>query len=176
MTSPNYPSGTGSVAAIGGHPLHPMLVPIPIGALAMAFGADIALMVTAEPFWAEAAKWLLLAALVFGVLAAVVGFIDLVGINRARTMGVGLGHAIGNVLMLVITGINYLLRAGGEAEAASSYGIILTAIAVLLVMLTGWLGGELVFRHGIGVTRKVGSGETGAPEFPAGSRAGLGRR
>lgn len=172
MTSPSYPSGTGSVAAIGGHPLHPMLVPIPIGALAMALGADIALMVTAEPFWGEAAKWLLLVALIFGILAAIIGFIDLMAINRARTMGIGLG----NILVLLVTGANYLLRAGGEADAASSYGVILSAIAVVLVMLTGWLGGELVFRHGIGVASRVGAGETDDPEFLPGGRPDIGRR
>jgi uncharacterized membrane protein len=176
MTSPSYPAGIGGIAAIGGHPLYPMLVPLPIGALVMALGADTALMVTGEPFWGEAAEWLLLAVLVFGILASIVGFIDLIGINRARTLSIGLGDGIGNILVLFITGTNYLWRVGGEAVTASSYGIILTAAAVAVLMLTGWLGGNLVFRHGIGVTGRVGIDQTGNPDFLPGGRPDLGQR
>lgn len=171
MTAPRHPAGTGSVAANGGYPLHLILASIPIAALVMAFGADIALMVTAAPFWGEAAKWLLLGALVFNVLAAVIDFVNLIGLKRARAMGVGLGYGIGNVLVLLVTGANCLLRAGEDAAAASGYGIILSATSVLLLMLTGWLGDALVFRRG--VTRDLGDGDSNDPEFLSGGHPDL---
>jgi hypothetical protein len=62
----HYPSGTGSIVAIAGHPLHPMAVSLPIGALILALGADIGFWITQNPFWVYAATWLLLAALVKG--------------------------------------------------------------------------------------------------------------
>lgn len=176
MSSPRYPAGTGSVAAIAGHPLHPMIVPLPIGALVLALAADVALMVTANAFWAQAAVWLLLVTLVTGVAAAIVGFIDLMSIRRARSMGIGLAHGVGNLLVLFITGANYLLRVGGTENVASDYGILLSGAAVLLTVVTGWLGGELVFRHGIGVTRRVGGPAPAEHEYLPGGEPDLGKR
>lgn len=164
MTAPSYPPGTGGVAS--GHLLHSVLAPIPIGAVVMAFGADIALMVTTEPFWGKAAKWLLLGALVSGILTAVVAIIDMIGISRAQTTSIGVGHRIGDALVLSVTGVNYLLRTDGDA--GSGYGIILTAAAVLLVMLSGWLGGTLTVHRGIDVPGNPGLGEVDKPEFLSG--------
>src|SRR5690606_39328664 len=107
MSSPRYPAGTGSVAAIAGHPMHPMVVPLPIGALVLALAADIAYFVTENPFWAEGAKWLLLAVLVTGALAAILGIIDLVSLARARRMIIALAHGGGNAGMLAINLSNY---------------------------------------------------------------------
>lgn len=171
MTAPRRPTGTGSLATISGYPLHSTLSPIAIGALVTAFGADIALMVTAEPFWGEAAKWLLLGALLFGLLAAMFGFVGPTGVNHTR---ISLGYRIGDALVLIVTGANYLLRTSGDAGMAGSYGIILTGTAVLLVMLTGLFGDGLGFRNGIEVTRAIEAGETN-PEFLPGGRPDLER-
>lgn len=160
MSSPRYPAGTGSVAAIAGHPLHPMVVPLPIGALVLALAADIAYFVTENPFWADGAKWLLLAVLGTGALAAILGVVDLVSLARARRMGIALAHGGGNAMMLVITLANYLMRPEQATGEPMIGGFILTVIAVALSMVTGWLGGELSFKHGIGVSPGVG-GNTG---------------
>lgn len=161
MASPHYPSGTGSVAAIAGHPLHPMMVPLPLGALVLALAADIAYFVTENPFWAEGAEWLLLAVLVTGALAALLGIIDLISLQRARSMGIALAHGGGNMVMLAITLANYLMRPDQVSGEPMIGGFILSVIAVALSMVTGWLGGELSFKHGIGVSPGVG-GNTGS--------------
>lgn len=155
-TGPRYPSGTGSVAAIAGHPLHPMVVALPIGALVFALAADIAYLVTENPFWAQGAAWLLLAVLMTGALAAVLGLIDLLSLPRARTMGIAIGHGVGNLMVLAITLVNYLLRIDQVAGEPMLSGFILTVVAVALAGLTGWLGGEMSFRHGIGVSPSIG--------------------
>lgn len=163
MSSPRYPAGTGSVAAIAGHPMHPMVVPLPIGALVLALAADIAYFVTENPFWAEGAKWLLLAVLVTGALAAILGIIDLVSLARARRMIIALAHGGGNAVMLAITLANYLTRPEQAAGEPMIGGFILTVLAVALSMVTGWLGGELSFRDGIGVSPGIGDGAGSEP-------------
>jgi uncharacterized membrane protein len=81
-----YRAGTGSVAAIKGHPLHPMLVPVVIGAFSAAVIADLMNYARPDPFWAKTAMWLLLLTLVSGIVAAIPGLIDLVFVRRARAL------------------------------------------------------------------------------------------
>lgn len=169
-----YPSGTGSIVAIAGHPLHPMVVPIPIGALILALAADIGFWITQNPFWTSAATWLLLATLVSGAVAAVLGVIELMGLGRARTLGIGLAHGAGNILLLALTLWNYRLHLG-TPEQAYPYGLIISAVAVVLVMLTGWLGGEMSFRHGVGVSRRIGAGEGGDSDYLPSGREDIGK-
>lgn len=151
-----YPSGSGSVAAIMGHPLHPMIVPLPIGALVAAFAADIMFVATGNTFWADAAFYLLLAGIITGVLAALVGVIELAGLMRARTMGLAWAHGIFNVIAIALAIINAALRTPGP-ESVLFLGLGLSAITVALLLVSGWLGGELTFRHGIGVSETVGA-------------------
>ena len=82
--------GIPATAAIAGHPLHPLLVTLPIGFLIGAFLSDIAFYSTGDAFWARASAWLIGAGLVTGVLAAIAGLVDFLGserINRRPTPG-----------------------------------------------------------------------------------------
>lgn len=151
-----YPSGTGSVAAIAGHPLHPMLVTIPIGGMFFTLCADIALWMTGKPMWFDVSQWLLLITIIGGLIAGLAGAIELFGIDRARNLGIGLLHGVGNVVVLGVVAINYWLRQEWMPEQVIPTGITLTVIAIGLAGITGWLGGELAFRHGVGVSEKVG--------------------
>ena len=141
-----------SVLAVRGHPVHPMLIPFPIAFLVGALVTDIAAVVTGDPFFPRMSAWLLGAGLVTGALAAVPGFVDLVLLERARRSVAGLVHAVGNAVVLALSAVNLALRLIGDLEAAvAPWGVALSAVVALLLGVTGWLGGELSYRHLIGV-------------------------
>jgi uncharacterized membrane protein len=156
MQNPKYASGTGATAAIAGHPLHPMIVVIPIAGLVGAAITDWVYFLTRDQFWAMASYWLIIASLITGVIAAIAGIIDFMGVERARTMGLAWGHAIGNVAAIALTLVNYLIRRESPMDPALPQALILSTVVFAIVLLTGWLGGEIVFRHGIGVSRGIG--------------------
>jgi len=141
-----------STAAIGGHPIHPMLVTFPIAFFVGALGTDIAFVVDGSPGWAEASKWLLGAGIVGALLAALAGFADFFGNSRIRQFRAGWLHMFANLTVVVVELVNFMLRLSNEA-AAGSTGLMLSVAAVLILLFSGWQGGELVFRHGVGQTR-----------------------
>jgi uncharacterized membrane protein len=149
--------GVRSTASINGHPIHPMLVPFPIAFLVGVLATDLAAMATGDAFWWLAAKWLLAAGLVMGALAAVFGLIDFLTIPRARTGHAGWVHFLGNATALVLALVNLLLRLG-QHEAATGGELALSVIVVLVLLVTGWLGGELAYRYKIGVIEEQATG------------------
>lgn len=138
-----------STASVAGHPLHPAVVPIPIGLLSAAAVSDLAHMLTGDAFWARASRWLLAGGLLGGVMAAALGLIDFATIRKARGP-IGVAHAAGNGTILGLSGISLLLRQGSP-RSVPPIAMGLTALAAALLAVTGWLGGELAFRAGIGV-------------------------
>lgn len=153
---PNYPAGSGTVAAIGRHPLHPMLVPLPIGFLIGALLSDIAYASTEDAFWARASFWLLVGGIVTGVVAGLLGLIDLLGIQRARNLRIGWLHGLSNILAILVAIANVALRWTDAATPIWGTGLFLSAVITIILLVTGWLGGELSYRHGIGVSPLVG--------------------
>ena len=139
-----------STASIGGHPIHPMLIPFPIVCFVGALISDILFSRNGEPGWATASNWLLGFGLGFAALAAVAGLVDFMGDDRVRRLGTALRHMIANVSAVVVELINLLLRLRDPAFVDNG-GLILSAIAVLILLYSGWLGGELVYRHRVGV-------------------------
>ncbi len=138
-----------STASVSGHPVHPALVPIPIGLLTAAAASDLAHLVTGDRFFARASRWLLAGGFAGGVTAAVPGLIDFATIRAARGP-VGIAHAGGNATILGITAASLLLRRE-SADRVHLGAVALSMLAAVLVAGTGWLGGELVFRKRIGV-------------------------
>jgi uncharacterized membrane protein len=176
MYNPKYPSGTGATAAIAGHPLHPILVTIPIAALVGACVADWLFFSTGNGFWALAAYWMLLSGLAVGLLAAITGVIDLLSVERARTMGIGWAHGIGNVIALALTLGNFLIRRDNPEVPPFPQGLILSTVVFAILVVTGWLGGELAFRHGVGVSRGVGGhSQTENPDLTPSGRLDEGK-
>jgi uncharacterized membrane protein len=134
-----------------GHPIHPMLVPFPIAFFIGAFLSDLAYLKLANPFWAEASAWLIGAGIVGALLAAIAGFTDFIGEPRIRALSDAWLHMGGNLLVVLIEAANLWLRCGAPAAALPSPGVYLSGAAFLLLGFTGWKGGELVFRRGVGV-------------------------
>lgn len=142
-------------AVIAGHPIHAMLVPFPIVCFSLALLTDIAYWKTANLMWTEFSAWLLLAGISFGVLAAVVGAIDFFASRSIRAREPAWPHAIGNAVALVLAFINNLVHAADGWTSVVPWGLTLSALTVLVLLVTGWLGASLVHVHGVGVRRHV---------------------
>ena len=142
--------GVESTAALFRHPIHPMLIPFPIASLVGALVTDIVFRTSGNGFWAEASFWLLLAGVVTGAVAAVPGMIDFSTIDRVRSLTSAWLHAGGNVVAMVLAIINLSLRWSDPVAGAQGWGLTMSVLTVALLGVTGWLGGELSYRHRIG--------------------------
>jgi uncharacterized membrane protein len=139
-----------STARIATHPIHPMLVPFPIVCFIGAFVADIMFNSNGEQGWATASNWLLGVGLAMAALAAVAGLIDFLGDDRVRGLGDAVKHMLANVTAVVLEAVNLVLRIG-NTDFITSTGIYISGVVVLILLYSGWKGGELVYRHGVGV-------------------------
>ncbi|WAJ28169.1 DUF2231 domain-containing protein [Antarcticirhabdus aurantiaca] len=145
-----------STAAIAGHPVHAALVPFPIACFTLALATDLAFWQTANVMWQNFSAWLLFAGLVFGGLAALAGIVDVLSSAHVREQRPVWPHAIGNVIVLALALLNSFVHAGDGWTAVVPYGLVLSALTVLVMMVTVWLGRSLVYRHGVGVSNEVG--------------------
>ena len=142
-----------STASIAGHPIHPMLIPFPIAFLVSAFVTDLVYWATGEPGWAIASIWLLGAAVIMALVAAVFGFTDFFGEPRIQALNDAWQHMIGNLIAVVLALINWFIRyRSGAPAGVLPYGILLSLVTVLLLAFNGWKGWELVYRHHVGVS------------------------
>src|SRR3954453_1015400 len=139
-----------STAKIADHPIHPMLIPFPIVCFVGAFVTDIVYKQNSDPGWATASMGLLGVGLVMAALAAVAGLTDYLGDERIRRLGDALKHMLANVTAVIIELVNLVLRLNNPGFAQST-GVYLSGVVVLLLLYSGWKGGDLVYRHGIGV-------------------------
>src|ERR1700753_3991500 len=142
-----------TTAQIARHPIHPMLVPIPIVCFVGALVTDIAYAVTAEMMYADFSAWLLLVGIVFGVLAAIAGLIDFLGNRLIRRQAPAWPHLIGNLAVLVLAFFNNMIHTRDAWTSVMPARLILSIVTVLILPVTGWLGWEMVYRHRVGVTR-----------------------
>ena len=134
-----------------GHPVHPMLVVFPMGLLGSAVVFDIIRLATGNGYWSEIAFWMMAAGIAAGLIAAPFGAIDWMAIpSGTRAARVGFLHGFGNIIVLALFALSWWMRRdvpgvpGTLALTASFLGFV-------LALATGWLGGELVDRLGVGV-------------------------
>ena len=140
-----------SKAKLFGHPIHQMLIVFPLGLLATAAIFDIIHVITDGTGWAYASFYLIGAGVAGGVLAAIFGLIDFLAIpKRTRARRIGAIHGIGNVFVLGLFWMSFYMRIG-TSENPPNMALGLSIFAMLLATVTGWLGGELVDRLGVGV-------------------------
>jgi len=143
-----------SSANIGGHPIHPMLIPFPIGLWVFSFAADLIYMWRGNPAWEQVAFYTLAGGCVGAALAAVFGLIDLLGVKDNQVFRTGLMHAGCNVVSLLIFAASWYLRTTSGSQmlgAGSKIPFVLSLVGVVVLAVAGWLGGELVFKYGVGV-------------------------
>jgi uncharacterized membrane protein len=151
-----------SKARVMGHPVHPILVPFPLGLLSTSVIFDVVHLLTGGPRWAEISFWMIASGVVGGLLAAAFGLIDWLAIpSGTRAKAIGLGHGLSNVVMVALFATSWLVRAGAPGEPGV-FAIVLSIMGVGLASLGGFLGGELVFRMGIGVAEGANPDASGS--------------
>jgi uncharacterized membrane protein len=140
-----------SLARVFGHPIHPMLIPFPIAFFIGAFVTDIVYVQTAYLMWQYFSIWLITAGLIMGGLAAIFGFIDYFANRRVRALRPATPHMLLNLLAMILSLVNAFVHSRDGWRAVVPEGIILSGVVVLILLVSGWLGGEMVHRHGVGV-------------------------
>ena len=151
-------------ASIAGHPIHPMLVPIAIGGFVLSLVFDIVCLATGhvQP-WATVAYYTMIGGIVGALAAALFGFVDMLSLPPGYTKGVALKHMGLNLTVVVLYLCNAWLRAGTTDHAPGGTPFILSLVAAGLLIISGWLGGKMVYEAGVGVS----GGEEPAAQRPA---------
>lgn len=140
-----------SRAKLLGHPIHPMFIVFPLGLLATAVAFDIVGLVQSDPSWHRISFWMIAAGIIGGLCAAIFGLIDWLAITPGtRAKRIGLWHGGTNVVVVVLFIVSWFLRQPAP-ENPSTGALVLSFVAVVLALVGGWLGGELVDRLGVGV-------------------------
>ena len=137
-------------ASISEHPIHPMLVTIPIGLWVFSLICDFAYLGTDDARWAVTAYFTLAGGIVGALLAAVPGLIDLLGLHDPRAVRIGTYHLVLNLAIVAVQAVNFWLRMqdGGYPDVLPR---AISIVAVVALVISGWLGGQLV--HVFGVTQ-----------------------
>jgi uncharacterized membrane protein len=140
-----------------GHPVHPVLIVFPLGLLATAVIFDIIRLATGNATWSNVAFYMIAAGVIGGLVAAVFGLVDWLGITSGtRAKRVGGLHGLGNLVVVLLFATSWWLRLPQPTEP-TKLALTLSFLGAILALYTGWLGGELVFRHGVGVEQQPGS-------------------
>jgi uncharacterized membrane protein len=135
-----------------GHPVHPMLIVFPIGLLAASLFFDLLYLATSDAMFAQFALWLIALGVVTGLAAALFGLIDWLGLPAGtRAKRIGLIHGIGNVVIVALFLVSWVMRLGDPTYSPNLVPFVLGLLGVGLALLTAWLGGELVYRLRVGV-------------------------
>lgn len=141
-----------SHAKLLGHPIHQMLIVFPVGLLLTSVIFDILFWATADSRFSENAFYLISIGVIAGGVAAIFGFIDWLALpSRTRAKSVGAAHGLGNVIVLVLFSLSLLLRSNQPSHIPAAPAVLLSAAGLVILMITAWLGGELVTRLGVGV-------------------------
>lgn len=143
-----------STASIRGRPLHAMLVPIPIVCFVATLVTDIVYWQTAAMLWADISAWLLIIGLIVSLFAASLGLIDFFGDRRIRELRSAWIHGLGNIAVLVLSIYNAMIHTRDAYTSVVPSGLILSALVVVILLVTGWNGWTMVYRYGVGVRPK----------------------
>jgi uncharacterized membrane protein len=131
-----------SPATLGGRPIHAMLVPVPIVCFVGTLITDIVYWRTAMMLWADMSTWL---------LAALAGLIDFFGDRRTRALRSAWIHVLGNATALILSIFNACIHTRDAYTSVVPTGLILSALVVVILLVTAWNGWTMVYRHGVGV-------------------------
>ena len=134
---------------VAGHPIHPMLVTLPIGLWVFSLVCDFAFVFTGDERWAVTAYFTLGGGIVGALLAAVPGLLDFLGMHDTRAKRIGAYHLVLNLAIVAAQAASFWLRSQYGLSEVLPRGISIAAVAALIA--AGWLGGHLV--HVLGVTQ-----------------------
>jgi uncharacterized membrane protein len=143
-----------SRASIYRHPIHPVLVVFPIGLWVFSFVCDIVALKRPENsvFWNDMAFYTMAAGVIGALLAAIPGYIDYHGLHDSRVRRIATTHFVLNLVVIILYVFNLGFRLNQPVETKSS-AVLISAIAIVLLAISGWLGGSMVYVHGVAVER-----------------------
>jgi uncharacterized membrane protein len=137
-------------ASFKGHPFHPMLVALPIGLWVFSVVSDLIFKFGwGSQIWSDVAFYTLVGGIVGALIAALPGFIDLIGLQNPKTMTIAIWHMFINLLAVALYCFNFWMRM--HRPRGDNVPIVLSAIGIALIVISGWLGGELVYVRGVAV-------------------------
>ena len=140
-----------SATRIFRHPLHPMLVPVPIVCFVGVLFTDVTYWWSADMMWANFSAWLVTVGVIVGFIAAIFGLIDFLSSRVIRAQPPAWPHAIGNVVVLLLATLNMFIHSRDAWTSVVPWGLTLSAVVVLVLIFTVWMGQALVYRHRVGV-------------------------
>ena len=142
-----------SPASIKKHPLHPMLVAFPVGLWIFSLVADVLGRVTDNERWEAVALYAMGGGIVGALIAAIPGLVDLMAMRDPRVKRIGVLHMVINLVAVGVT-FDFFLRWNGRT---GDLPVALSVVGVLLILVGGWLGGEMVYVHGVAVEPQAAS-------------------
>jgi uncharacterized membrane protein len=162
MPTPDAKQPLTPLAGPYGHPFHPAAVVLPIGAWICSIVFDVVSRSAETPMiYSRGAYWLIGIGIVGALGAAVLGVLDLLSIPRGtRAFRTGLMHAGLNDVVLVLFFVNFVIRRNDADWGETSTSLIaLSAVALVILTVSGWLGGKLAYRYGVRVAREADQAE-----------------
>ena len=137
-------------ASIAGHPIHPMLVPIAIGCFIFSFASDLLCLATGDTqLWSTLAYYTMIGGILGALAAALAGLIDLRSLPAGPIRKTGITHMAINLTVVVLFIVNAWLRHASPQDL--KIPMLLSLVAILLLVVSGWLGGKMVYEAGVGV-------------------------
>lgn len=144
-------------ARFAGHAVHPVLVVLPLGLFVTAVVFDALFFITDSWNFAVSGAYTTAAGVIGALLAGMFGWVDYYAIPaRTRAKRIGLVHGLGNMLVLALFAVSWLLRLDRDTWEPGTVSFIFSVAGLVLAAITGWLGGELVERLGVGVDDDAG--------------------
>lgn len=136
------------------HPVHPMLVAFPITLFTTTLVAFVVYAVGGETLWFRIGYWANVAGVIAALVAAVPGFIDWLNIpNHIAAKRVGLVHMVLNLVVVAIFAINLAIQGDrvDEVMPSATLAVLLSAVGVVTLLVSGYFGWSLVQTHHVGV-------------------------
>jgi uncharacterized membrane protein len=138
-------------ANIAGHPIHPMLVTIPIGLWVFSLVADLIALRSGSPqSWALVAFYTMVGGIVGAVAAALPGLIDLLSLKDTAIKKTAIVHMSLNLTIVALYAVNAWMR--WQASVTGNVTLMLSILAILMLLVSGWLGGKMVYLARVGVS------------------------
>jgi uncharacterized membrane protein len=139
-----------SPASFKGHPLHPVIIPLPIGLWIFSLVSDLIYKFGyGGAVWNDVAFYTIAGGIVGALIAALPGLVDLVSLTNPKSKSIGIWHMFINLLAVAVYAVNFWLRM--SRPAGDNLPIALSVAGVVLITISGWLGGELVYVRGVAV-------------------------
>jgi uncharacterized membrane protein len=150
-------------ANIAGHPIHPMLVTIPIGLWIFSLVADLVALRSGTPqTWALVAFYTMIGGIVGALVAALPGLVDLLSLKDAAIRKTAVMHMSINLTIVALYAVNAWMR--WQASATGNVTLMLSILAIAMLLVSGWLGGKMVYLAKVGVSTEEAAATSQAPQ------------